>query len=119
MTALHDNPSIYPTLPPREMGEGAREILDGMPSDDPWRKCWEYRLTHEMTEGEGSAFWHGANLASIGSKRGQMIEWLDLLEKTHQVCAGVRMDTPEDQALHDTHTQQVADIIGQLRGLLA
>lgn len=118
MTSLHDNPAIYPTLPGREMDDAARGLLDGMPSDDPWRKCWEYRLSHDMTEREGSAFWHGANLVKRPSVT-RAREWLDLLEKTHQVCAGVRMDTPEDQALHDTHTQQVADIIGQLRGLLA
>lgn len=28
-----------------------------------WQTCWEYMLTHTLTPAEGSAFWHGANLA--------------------------------------------------------
>lgn len=65
MAALHDNPDIWPTLPALPEAEIDREWLARIPeihSDDPWATCWEYVLTHRLSDGEGAAFWTGANL---------------------------------------------------------
>lgn len=48
-----------------------------------------------------------------------LADWLGLLESTHRVCAEVRLDTPEDQALHDQHVQQQAAIVAEIRARYA
>lgn len=58
---LHDHPGIYPTLPGKECDPSVLEAFTSG-EDDTWRECWEFVLTHEMTEVERSAFWHGASL---------------------------------------------------------
>ena len=64
---MHDHPGIYPRLPAREPDAAGRAVYAAIPAlgeeGDRWRTCWEFVLTHELTETEGSAFWHGANLA--------------------------------------------------------
>ena len=62
MRGLHDHPGLYPTLPGKECDPSVFEAFTSG-EDDPWRLCWEFVLTHQLTESEGSAFWHGANLA--------------------------------------------------------
>jgi hypothetical protein len=44
-----------------------------------------------------------ARLAEVGAL-------LELQTQVHRVCAEVRMDSPEDQALHDRHVEQARDI---------
>jgi len=56
---MHDNPNIFPTLPSRETDA---QIDDFSAEGGTFRKCWEYVLTHSLTEGEGAAFWTAANL---------------------------------------------------------
>ena len=60
---MHDNPSIYPHLPRKPMDGEAAEFMLVPVRGTVWQTCWEYVLTHELTEREGSAFWHGATLA--------------------------------------------------------
>lgn len=48
----------------------------------------------------------------------QIRKWLTLLDGAHVVCSEVRMDTPLEQQLHNQHTQQVKQIINQIRALL-
>lgn len=62
--AMHDNPSLWPTLPPREPDPWMLEAT----STDEWRTCWEFVLSHTLTPSEGSAFWHGANLAMTSAE---------------------------------------------------
>lgn len=59
---MHDDPRLFPHLPARRL-----EPDEGMSMLEPvrgtvWQTCWEYVLTHELTDTEGSAFWHGASL---------------------------------------------------------
>lgn len=67
---MHDNPAIYPTLPPRTAGAADFEAMVGAVRGTPWQTCWEYVLTHELTEAEGAAFWTGANLAMTAARIG-------------------------------------------------
>lgn len=65
MTAMHDHRGIHPRLPALPESEIDREWLARIPEiheDGPWGTCWEFMLTHRLTDGEGSAFWHGATL---------------------------------------------------------
>lgn len=59
---MHDNPGIYPTLPSRELGDDQAWMLESVRGTE-WQTCWEFVLTHRLTEAEGAAFWTGANLA--------------------------------------------------------
>lgn len=62
---MHDIPSLYPHLPakqPEDIDGGLAGQVITTALDSPWRTCWEYVLTHELTDRERSAFWHGANL---------------------------------------------------------
>jgi hypothetical protein len=63
VAGMHDHPGLYPTLPSREPDDFARDLLAH--DQGEWRTCWEYVLTHRLSDAEGSAFWHGANLAAI------------------------------------------------------
>lgn len=60
---LHDHPGIYPTLPPRVMDPATFKALMAPNRGTEWETCWEYVLTHALTDAEGAAFWTGANLA--------------------------------------------------------
>jgi hypothetical protein len=60
---VHDNQSIYPHLPSKPMDGEAAEFMLNPVVGTVWQTCWEYVLTHHLSESEGSAFWHGANLA--------------------------------------------------------
>lgn len=63
---MHDNPSIYPQLPSKPMDE---QILALTPEDSEYRAAWEFVLSHELTEREGSAFWHGADIQAAATRR--------------------------------------------------
>lgn len=58
---MHDLPSIWPLLPGRKLEPGDMAMIEPT-RGTIWETCWEYVLTHEMTDTEGSAFWHGAGL---------------------------------------------------------
>lgn len=60
---MHDNPAIYPTLPPRAPDRDSFEAMVGPVRGTPWQTCWEYVMTHDLSESERAAFWTGANLA--------------------------------------------------------
>lgn len=68
MKGLHDHPGLYPTLPGMECDPSVFEAFT-TGDDDPFRQCWEFMLAHELTESEGSAFWHGANLVYAAMAR--------------------------------------------------
>lgn len=58
---MHDNGTIYPTLPAKQPdGEFANWLDPG--KQGIWQTCWEFVLTHRLTESEGAAFWTAANL---------------------------------------------------------
>ena len=59
---MHDDHRLYPILPSKPLDpEAAAAMIDPV-RGTVWQTCWEYVLTHELTEAEGSAFWHGASL---------------------------------------------------------
>ena len=61
---MHDNRSLWPHLPSKPLDpDDARLMLEPVIGTE-WQTCWEYVLTHQLTDREGSAFWHGALLAS-------------------------------------------------------
>lgn len=60
---MHDHPGIYPTLPSREPDADMWALcVETAEPEDPFKSCWEYLLTRELTEREGAAFWTAANL---------------------------------------------------------
>lgn len=59
---MHDDPRMYPLLPGKMPDEHGLALLHTV-DDSVWQTCWEYKMTHVMSELEGSAFWHGANIA--------------------------------------------------------
>lgn len=66
---MHDIASIFPQLKSKTLTAESAKILDSYPIESPWRRCWEFVLTHEMTETERSAFWHGAYISLGGHER--------------------------------------------------
>lgn len=53
---------IFPVLPPRQLDKNDTWIMDSVRGTE-WETCWEYVLTHQLTDTEGAAFWNGARLA--------------------------------------------------------
>jgi hypothetical protein len=62
VSGLHDHPGIYPTLPGKDLTDSDRALLESSVGT-VYQTAWEYRLSHVMTQSEGSAFWHGVHLA--------------------------------------------------------
>jgi hypothetical protein len=59
---MHDHPGIYPTLPGREPDPESWRLMVEPSRGTPFETCWEYVLTHQLTQAEGAAFWTAANL---------------------------------------------------------
>ena len=59
---MHDHPGIFPTLPPRTVDPDLFDAMVGPNVGTPWQTCWEFVMTHRLTDAEGAAFWTGANL---------------------------------------------------------
>lgn len=57
---LHDHPGMYPILPGREVDQ--EQLDEFAPPGSEFRAAWEFALSHELTEAERSAFWHGVNI---------------------------------------------------------
>ena len=65
---MHDHPGLFPHLPSKPFHLDDDYMLAPV-MDTVWQTCWEFVLTHELTEAEGSAFWHGAHLAHEAMKK--------------------------------------------------
>jgi hypothetical protein len=72
---MHDNPQIFPTLPPRESDEHTEWMLEANRGSE-WQTCWEFVLTHELTDTERAAFWNGASLAMAAALHRPAGVWL-------------------------------------------
>lgn len=60
---LHDHPGIFPTLPSCKVDpEMWRLLVEPNELGSPFRTCWEYVVTHELTSTERAAFWTAADL---------------------------------------------------------
>lgn len=59
---MHDQPAIYPVLPSRQPDPESWALMVEPSEGTIWQTCWEYVLSHTLTEAEGAAFWTGANL---------------------------------------------------------
>lgn len=66
MNGLHDDPRIYPTLPGKAINQ---KILDFTPPRSEYRNAWEYVLSHDLTDRESAAFWHGVSIQSAATRR--------------------------------------------------
>lgn len=58
---MHDIPGIQ-KFPSKEPHEVLVTLLVEPSRNTVWETCWEFVVSHEMTDMEQSAFWHGANL---------------------------------------------------------
>lgn len=65
---LHDDPRLFPTLPPAPCDPETWASMLRSVVGTPWQTCWEYKLTHHLTPAEGVAFWTGANLAAAAAR---------------------------------------------------
>lgn len=98
MTAgKHDHSGIWPTLPGRELDDADRSILANVAEGDPFRLAWEYKLSHALTDGEGAAFWNGANLVHRAMRDDPKV--LTELERLLRIS-----QTPADEISEDDRT---------------
>lgn len=101
---MHDHPGLFPLLPSKPLDPEHADLMLEPVQGTIWQTPWEYVLTHTLTDSEGSAFWHGANLVYEAMKPCEPVPTTE----EEAIIQGTSMDALLTTAYQLTHRMHAA-----------